>query len=169
MSEKLMSIQRVAMERDPVGLFEYMTSLHDNIARRAFEIFQNEGQILGNDLSHWFKAEAEVLHPVSVDMFESDDMLTIEAELPGFSATDLKVSLEPEQLVIRGKREYMKSEKKIKKVHEELGTDEVLRIIDLPMEVLPAKSEATLKNGILEIKMPKVAKHVVTPLEVKAA
>jgi len=147
MSEKLIPIQRIAMERDAVGLFEYMTSIHDNIARRAFEIFQDEGRIQGNDLNHWFKAEAEVLHPVSVDMFESDDMLTIEAELPGFSATDLKVNLEPERLVIHGKREYMKGENKTKKVHEELRTDEVLRIIDLPVEVLPAKGEATLKNG----------------------
>jgi len=169
MSEKLTSIQRVAMDREPVGLFEYMTSIHNNIARRAFEIFQDEGRILGNDLQHWLKAEAEVLHPVSVDMFETDDMLTIEAELPGFSATDLKVTLEPERLVIRGKREYPKVEKKIKKVHEELRTDEVLRVIGLPMEVLPGKSEATLKNGILEVKMPKVASHAVTPLEVKAA
>jgi len=168
MSEKLTSIQRVAMDREPVGLFEYMTSIHDNIARRAFEIFQNEGQILGNDLDHWFKAEAEILHAVSVDMFESEDMLTIEAELPGFSATDLNVSLEPERLVIRGKREYLKDEKS-KKVHEELRTDQALRVIDLPREVLPAKSEATLKNGILEVKMPKVANHAVTPLEVKAA
>src|ERR1041385_6830179 len=124
MSEKLIPIQRIAMERDAVGLFEYMTSIHDNIARRAFEIFQDEGRILGNDLHHWLKAEAEILHPVSVDLFETDDMLTIEAELPGFSATDLKVSLEPEQLVIRGKRQYMREEKKIKKVHEELRTDE---------------------------------------------
>lgn len=169
MSEKLISIERVAMERDPVGLFEYMTSIHNNIARRAFEIFQDEGRILGNDLTHWFKAEAEVLHPVSVDMFESDDMVTIDAELPGFRATDLKVNLEPERLIIRGKREYVKDEKRIKKVHEEFRTDEVLRVIDLPVEVLPAKGEATLKNGILEVKMPKAARRVVTPLEVKAA
>src|SRR5579871_3557405 len=40
-------------------LFDRIEETYDSIARRAFEIFDNNGRWLGHELEDWFRAEAE--------------------------------------------------------------------------------------------------------------
>jgi HSP20 family protein len=145
---------------EPKSLFERIHQIHDSIARRAFEIFEKDGGLFGHDLDHWFKAEAELLHPVHVNVTESDDSLTVEAEAPGFSASDLEVSLEPRRLTITGKKQTRKEDKrKGKTVYAERCSSELLRIIDLPAEVDASKATATLKSGVLQLKVLKTGER----------
>ena len=67
-------------------VFDRIQQTYDSIARRAFEIFDNNGRWLGHDLEDWFRAESELLHPVHLEIAESDDNLTVRAEVPGTSA-----------------------------------------------------------------------------------
>src|SRR5438309_12044147 len=97
---------------EPQAIYNRMDELYDAIARRAFELFENDGRILGRDLDHWFRAEAELLHPAHVQVRESDDAIIVDAEVPGFSANELKLSLEPRRLTISGKRQLSSEEKK---------------------------------------------------------
>jgi HSP20 family molecular chaperone IbpA len=85
---------------------------HQNIARRAFEIFENDGGLFGHELDHWIKAEAELLHPVHMNITASDDALSVQAEVPSFHASELEASLEPQRLTISGKKETSKEGKK---------------------------------------------------------
>src|SRR5438128_886642 len=78
--------------------------IYDSIARRAFELFEGNGRVFGRDWQDWFKAEAELLHPVHIKVSEADEALNVEAEVPGFSQKDLEVSVEPHRLTIIGKR-----------------------------------------------------------------
>lgn len=68
-------------------LFERIVRVHQDIARRAFEIFENDGGLFGRDWDYWFRAEAELLHPVHLNIADSDDTLTVRAEVPGFKPT----------------------------------------------------------------------------------
>src|SRR5439155_4873838 len=86
-------------------LFAHMQRLHDSVARRAFEIFESNGRSFGRDLENWLQAESEVLHLVHVDVAESDEDLTVRAEIPCFNAEQLEVSMEPRRVTIAGKRE----------------------------------------------------------------
>jgi HSP20 family protein len=156
-----------AIERQDV--FERFNQIYNSNARRAFEIFESNGRNFGHDLDDWFKAESELLHPVHVRMAESDDSLTVEAEVPGFEAKDLQINLEPLRLTISGKKETKEEQKKGKAVYEEQCSNEILRVIDLPAEVDTSKAAATLKNGILELQMPKSAVAKTTQIEVKSA
>ncbi len=144
-----------------------MNRLYESIARRAFEIFESDGGIFGRDLHHWFRAEAELLHPVHVHIAESGDALTVQAEVPGFSANELQISLEPRRVTISGKRETTAEHKQRKTIYNEQCSNEILRVIELPEEVDPSKTTATLKNGVLEFNMPKVAKGKTTRVEVR--
>ena len=74
---------------EPQAIYNRMSELYDAISRRAFELFEGDGRIVGRDLDHWFKAESEVLHPAHVRIRESEDAITIDAEVPGFSANEL--------------------------------------------------------------------------------
>jgi HSP20 family protein len=157
---------------EPRGIFERMDRLYNDIARRAFEIFEGTGGTPGHELDHWFAAEAELLHPVKISMSETEKALTVKAEVPGFSEKDLKIRVEPTRLTITGKRETTEKQEKAKTLYQEYRSNEILRVVDLPAEVDSEHVTAMLKNGMLELEMPKTAKTTkaaATRVEVKAA
>ena len=154
---------------EPKVLLEQINQVYDSIARRAFELFENDGGIVGRDLDHWFKAEEELLHPVHANIQESADALTIQAEVPGFSADDLEVSLEPWRLTISGKKSSREERKEGKTIYHERCSNEILRVINLPAEVNTANASATLKNGILKLTMSKATQAKGTQAAVKTA
>jgi HSP20 family molecular chaperone IbpA len=156
-----------AMEQGDV--FDRFDQICTSIAKHAFEIFESNGRHFGHEFDDWFKAESELLHPVHVRIAESDDALTVEAEVPGFEAKDLQINVEPRRLTISGKKETKEEQKKGKAVYQEQCSNEILRVIDLPAEVLASKAAATLKNGMLELQMPKSPKTKGTHVEVKPA
>jgi len=139
----------------PSELFRSVQHLQKAIARRAFEIFESNGKSLGRHLEDWFKAESELLHPVHIDVSESDGNLIVKAEVPGFTAKELDIALEPRRVTITGKRETKEERKDKKTIYTESCSDQVLRVVDLPTAVDTGKAEAALKNGVLELKLPK--------------
>jgi HSP20 family protein len=154
----------------PTNPVDQMQALYNSIARRAFQIFEGKGGIFGRDWDDWFQAEAEVLHPVHIDVVDAGESLKVRAEVPGFTIQDLDVSVEPERLTITGKRETKEEhEQKGKVVYCERCADEILRVIDLPAAVDAAKVTATLKDGVLHLEMPKAAPAKKIKIEPKAA
>lgn len=148
---------------------EQIQELYHQIAHRAYEIFEGNGRTLGRDIEDWFRAETEVLHPVHLDLSESPVSFSVRAEVPGFTAKDLDVNLEPRRLTISGKRETKEEHRTKKTVCSERCSDQILRVLDLPAEVDAEKVKATLKDGILELEIPKAAPSKVVRIEPKAA
>lgn len=171
MAEKSTAVQRAPSSGslrvvEPQTLFERMSRIHDEIARRAFDLFQQDGS-LGRDLENWFTAEEQLVHPVHVNINETETSLNVQAEVPGFEPKDIEISLEPARLTISGKREAnQERQEKGKVIYKELCSSEMLRVIDLPAEVDPEKTRATLKNGVLELEMPKAEKALGKRVEV---
>src|ERR1017187_755039 len=159
----------VPVRKSSGDLLEQFDSIYDSIARRAFELFEGNGRWLENDLGDWFRAEAEVLHPVHLEMRESDGSFTVEAEVPGFTVKDLEINVEPRCLRIAGKREIKEEEKKGKAIRSEWCADQILRAVDLPADVDTAKASASLKDGILTIDLPKAARAKSVRIEPKTA
>jgi HSP20 family protein len=141
------------------------------VTRRAYEIFEGNGRRFGHDLEDWFKAEMDMLHPVHVNIAEAEDSLEVNAEVPGFSEKEIDVSVEPRRLTITGKRETetRKEEKKSKTVYSEFCLNQILRTVDLPASVDAEKTAATLKNGVLQLTMPKAAKAKTIEIKPKTA
>lgn len=142
----------------------------DNIARRAFEIFESNGRRLGQDLDDWLRAETELLHPLHLEVSETDDALTVEAEVPGFGEKDIKVSIEPRRLTISGKRETTEERKKGKTIYSERCSNEIFRAMDLPVEVDAASSalKAQYDRGVLTITLPKVGKATAREIKLES-
>lgn len=152
------------------SLLDTIREIQEAIAQRAFEIFERNGAASGHELDHWFEAESEILHPAHIKVEETEDALMVQAEVPGFRASELQVSVEARRLTISGRRETRKEEKKRgKTIYEEHCSSELLRIVDLLADVDSAKATATLKNGVLELTLPKAAKSKSSQIEVKAA
>jgi HSP20 family protein len=138
-------------------LLERVQQLHDLIERRAFEIFDGNGRTFGHELEDWFNAESELLHPVHIEVAEADGNLTVRAEVPGFTAKELEVSVEPLRITISGKRDTKKGRKDERTAYTERCSNQVLRVIDLPEAVNSDKPSASLRDGVLELTMPKAA------------
>lgn len=153
---------------EPKTLIDRANRTFEAVARRAFELFEKEGAPHGRDLEHWLKAESELLHPVPISLMESDDAVTVQAEVPGFSAADLQVSVDSGRLTISGKKESKDEQKKGKAIYREQSSSEILRVITLPAAVDPSKATATLANGVIELVLPKVAKAPVAQAASKA-
>ena len=174
MAERSTAVQRAREPATPKpvkfeSLLDRMDDVFNNISKRAFEIFEGNGRIFGRELDDWLNAEKEFLHPVHIQVAESGESLEMHAEVPGFNEKELEIRVEPRRVTISGKREASKEEKKGKTVYSEACCDQILRVVDLPAEVVTDKATATLKNGILELSMPKAAKARSTRIQPKAA
>ena len=150
-------------------LLERMDRLYNTIARRAFDLFERDGRVEGRNVEHWLEAERELLHPVHVRVEETGAEILVQAEVPGFTANDIEVNVEPNRLTITGKRESKEEKKKGETMYTEACSDEIFRSVQLPAEVNTGKVNATLKNGILEVQLPKVEAKRPIAVEAKTA
>ena len=150
------------------NLDDRIEEVSNSIARRAFEIFDGRGRADGHALDDWLRAESELLHPVHLAIAESDDELTVRAEVPGFTAKELEVDVEPHRLAIKGKRETSAERTSKKMVYREQCSNQIFRAIDLPAEVDTSKVTTKLHDGVLEVSMPKLAKAAKGPGRRKA-
>ena len=151
------------------GLCEEMGKAVDAISRKAYEIFERTGRLIGHDLENWFKAEAEIFHPIHLSVTESDDSISVTAEVPGFNEKELQLTIEPNRLTISGKRETSREEKNGRAVYSENCSNEIFRVVDLPAEVDATQATATLKDGKLRLTMPKVTKAQAAQIRPQAA
>src|SRR5215471_1079568 len=131
------------------SILDRIEEVRNSIARRAFEIFEGKGRWPGRELDDWLRAESEMLHPMHLEFAESDSDLTVRAEVPGFSAKELEINVEPRRLTVTGKRETKEETKKGKTIYSELSAGEILRVVDLPVEVDTDNVSGVLKDGVI--------------------
>lgn len=153
------------------NLIGRMEELTKSVAKRAYEFFEARGRRFGNELEDWFRAESEFLRPVPVTMKETETQINVQAEVPGFKADEIKISTEPERLIIEGNSvqttEEQSKEEPEKVLFSERRSNKFCRSFTLPAEIDPAKVTANLKNGVLEIVLPKVPARQPVGVEVK--
>jgi HSP20 family protein len=145
----------VARQTETENVLDRMQQAYDSIAKRAFEIFDNNGRWFGHDLSDWLQAESELLHPVHLEIAETDEALTVRAEVPGFTPKELDIHVEGNRLTIAGKHESKEESRKGKTIHSERCAKEILRSVYLPSDVDGSMVNATLKDGVLNLELPK--------------
>jgi HSP20 family protein len=138
------------------NLIEQLESVSERIAQRAYEFFQTKGQQFGNDIDDWLHAEFELLRPAPVEISETEDQLKVRAEVPGFAAKDIKVSVEPRRVLLSGKTKQSAEKSAEKIIYTEWRSEEILRTVDLPKEVDPGKVTAKLQDGVLTLSMAKL-------------
>jgi HSP20 family protein len=148
-------------------LFEQMKEFSQSVARRAYRYFEARGREFGHDLEDWFRAESELMRRVPVEIKEADGQITVRAEVPGFAADEIKVSVEPQRLVISGKSEETTEGKKEQTLLSEFRSNQFCRELRLPAEVEPDKTTAVLKDGVLELMFAKAAGGKAVDVEVK--
>ncbi len=103
----------------------------------------------------------------SFNISETDDNIIVEAELPGLDAKDVDVTLTNDILTVKGERKEEKEEKEENYYLKESHYGSFCRSIRLPNEVKAEDIDATYKNGVLKLTLPKAETERVKKIEIK--
>ncbi len=106
---------------------------------------------------------------LTVDVYQDGDYVVVESTVAGVDDDDLEVNITTESVTIKGTRERRKEIEDKDYFYQELFWGTFSRSIILPHEVDPEESVATLKNGVLTIKMPRLNRQKTKKLKVKTA
>jgi HSP20 family protein len=106
----------------------------------------------GHDLEDWFKAESEILMPISVKTYEFEETLITRVQVPLPTADDIEVQVDERRIVVcdRGPL-YVNDE------HDAPTFKRVFQCVALPERVDWSSAEVTFKDGILEVSAPKLS------------
>lgn len=91
----------------------------------------------------------------AVDVAETPEALTLYAELPGLSREDVDITLENNVLTVRGERKFEKDVKEENFHRIERAYGSFSRSFTLPNNVKGDGVEATFKDGVLSVRIPK--------------
>lgn len=108
-------------------------------------------------------------HTPRSDVVETDDGIEVTVELPGMDQSDVEVSLAGDALTVKGEKKVERKDEKKGYYLSERSYGTLLRTIPLPPGVDAEKADASFRNGVLTVKIPRTpeARANVRRIEVK--
>ncbi|MDP3974906.1 MAG: Hsp20/alpha crystallin family protein [Candidatus Jorgensenbacteria bacterium] len=104
---------------------------------------------------------------LTVDVYQDGDAIVVQSTVAGVKPEDVEVSITPESVSVRGKRARSTAVEEKDYFYQECFWGSFSRSIILPYEVDPDKSTATIKEGVLTVKMPKLNRQKAKKVKVK--
>ena len=114
-----------------------------------------------------FFEDTQVPGQLAVDVYQTEDAITVVAPVPGVSKNDIELSIVENTLTIQGKRHADKELKTTDYFVQECYWGEFSRSIILPIQIREEEAEAELKDGMLTVKIPKAAQEKVKKIIIK--
>lgn len=102
-----------------------------------------------------------------IDIIDRDKEIIVRAEIPGVDRKELDIEISDHSLLLKGQRSGEAKEETEKYYHSEMWQGSFSRTIALPVDVDTHHAEATFKDGILTITLPKAKQDQRRKLEVK--
>ena len=100
-----------------------------------------------------------------VDISETESHVLVRAAVPGFKTEDIAAEIHDNVLTIKAEHKAEKEEKTERFYRKELRFNSMSRRIALPTPVIDKETAAELKDGVLTLRMPKIAKE--TPRKIR--
>ena len=96
----------------------------------------------------------------SVDVYETEEEVVVVVEIPGISEEEVEIMVDGRRLVLSGERKPGAAEQKRLYSQMEICHGPFRRELLLPAEVNPEEASAGYSQGLLQIVLPKVTRHV---------
>ena len=103
----------------------------------------------------------------AIDVAEEEDAIIVRAEVPGCKADDIDISVHGNVLTISGEKKLSEEKKEKGYYHVESTYGSFRRELTLPTDVDQSKIDATCKNGVLSVTLPKAEKARAIKVKIK--
>ncbi len=103
----------------------------------------------------------------AIDVAEEEDAIIVRAEVPGCKADDIDISVHGNVLTISGEKKMSEEKKEKGYYHVESSYGSFRREITLPTDVDQKKIDATYRDGVLAITLPKAEKAKAVKVKIK--
>jgi HSP20 family protein len=125
------------------------------------------GRVSENPLGFEFGPSGRGVYP-PMNVFMDREGYVLRMEVPGITPESLQIETRGRTVMISGKRE-IKTPENGSFHRRERGAGEFSRLVQLPPDIDPTRAQATLKNGILTLRIPKREEAKPRQITVKAA
>jgi HSP20 family protein len=106
-------------------------------------------------------------YDLAVDVYEDNNNLIAEMNLPGLKGDEIDVEVEQNHLRIAGRREEVQEKKEKSHYAKEIRRGSFERVVPLPDRVDSTKVTAEYADGVLKVSMPKLATETDNKIKVK--
>lgn len=159
--EKLTGSRTIDNEEEVRGAFERERPM--NVSNIYSE--DTEAEMIINSsprLMEREREEAQMSSPqedgegqLTIDVYQTDNDVVIRSTIAGVKPEDLDVSINNDMITIRGERRKDEEVSEENYYYQECYWGSFSRSVILPVDVISDKIEASMKNGILTIRLPK--------------
>ena len=138
-----------SLEARPLALLEEMERMLDAFRRRDWF------RPMSFDWPRWPELPLEGRFP-SIDLINWDKEIQVKAEIPGIDKEDLSVTVTDRTLTIKGESRHEEESEEGERHRREIRTSSFSRSLTLPEDVDGSKAKANYKDGLLELRLPKL-------------
>ena len=103
---------------------------------------------------------------LTVDIYQTDDDIVVQSTIAGVDQNDIDISVTNDMVTIKGKRTSQEKIKSSDYYYQELFWGPFSRSIILPEDVDSDNAKASMKNGLLTIRLPKLAKTKIKKIKI---
>lgn len=172
----LNTLKQYPMTKQKRSFFERLTGAKDISGegyRESVPIYNEEQEtnIPMNETSHAFPIrDEEAWTPstfsqsaesdgaegqLTIDVYQTENEIVIKSTIAGVKPEDLDVSINNDMVTVKGERKNEEIVENGNYYYQECYWGSFSRSVLLPVDVIPEKADASLKNGILTIRLPK--------------
>jgi HSP20 family protein len=138
--------------------FRHLSTLRDEIDR----LFDSPLNALTSDAQQFLNGWLP-----TIDLYEDKDGLVLKAELPGMRKEDISISLHGDVLTLSGERIEEPAYENAETYRSERFLGKFQRTLTLPVAVSASKVQASYKEGVLTVTLPKAEEAKPKQIEVK--
>lgn len=99
--------------------------------------------------------------PPLVDVYETDDKLILEMDLPGIYPEDVLIKVYEDVIIIEGIKREARKEKRLRYICMERSFESFRRMIRIPVPVNAVAGRAWYEHGVITVTFPRIKEGVV--------
>ncbi len=152
----------------PTTFADPFSSFRREMDRLFDDFFTPSGE--GRSFAAPSQAASQAMLRPSIDVEETDQAYVVSAELPGLAEQDIELNLHENTLTLRGEKRAERKEEKGGRRYAERSYGRFERTIPFPTEVDADRVDASFRNGVLTVTLPKneKAREKARRIEVRA-
>lgn len=104
---------------------------------------------------------------LAIDVYQTPEAIIIESPIAGVSPDELDIAITNESVTIKGKRTRQEGVQRDDYIYQECYWGKFSRSVILPQEIDAEKADASIKNGVLTINLPKLTRTKAKKLRVQ--